>query len=68
MDKIAKTCGHYDAYRKGADFDKSLELYVPVPQKNNTHNKCYNIDANELVRNIYADLVYIRPPRKLIQT
>lgn len=62
MDKIAKTCGHYDAYRKGADFDKSLELYVPVPQKNNTHNKCYNIDANELVRNIYADLVYIDPP------
>ena len=24
MDKIAKTCGHYDAYRKGAVFDLSL--------------------------------------------
>ena len=30
MDKIAKTCGHYDAYRKGAEFDASLELFVPL--------------------------------------
>ena len=44
MDKIAKTCGHYDAYRNNAD------------------NKCFNKDANELVKEIYADLVYIDPP------
>lgn len=63
MDKIAKTCGHYDAYRKGAEFDKALELYVPVPQNSNSSkNRCYNIDANELVKEIYADLVYIDPP------
>lgn len=63
MDKIAKTCGHYDAYRKGAEFDKSLELYVPVPQNDNSlENRCYNVDANELVKNIYSDLVYIDPP------
>lgn len=63
MDKIAQTCGHYDAYRQGAVFDKPLELYVPVPQENNNaNNQCYNMDANELVKGIYADLVYIDPP------
>ena len=34
MDKIANTCGHYDAYRKGAEFEKHLELYVPQPDEN----------------------------------
>lgn len=63
MDKIAKTCGHYDAYRKGAEFDKSLELSVPVPNtKNSIDNKCYNVDANQLVKKVYADLIYIDPP------
>lgn len=63
MDKIAKTCGHYDAYRKGAEFDSSLELYVPLAeQNNNENNQCYNMDANELVKSLYADLVYIDPP------
>ena len=27
MDKIANTCGHYDAYRQGVEFEKHLELY-----------------------------------------
>lgn len=63
MDKIAKTCGHYDAYRKRAEFDSSLELYVPLAeQNNNKNNQCYNMDANELVKSLYADLVYIDPP------
>ena len=26
MDKIANTCGHYDAYRKGVEFEKHLAL------------------------------------------
>lgn len=63
MDKIAKTCGHYDAYRKGAEFNASLELLVPMAKVDNcTENKCFNRDANELVREISADLVYIDPP------
>ncbi len=63
MDKIANTCGHYDAYRQGAVFDKHLELYVPKPDKNiNENNVCYNMDTNELAAIIYADLVYIDPP------
>ena len=63
MDKIAKTCGHYDAYRKGAEFDKPLELLVPLAEvHNNPNNQCYNEDANELVRRVTADLIYIDPP------
>lgn len=63
MDKIAVTCGHYDAYRKGAEFETSLELYVPLAEiNNNTDNECFNEDANNLVKRIEADLVYIDPP------
>ena len=63
MDKIANTCGHYDAYRKGVKFEKSLELYVPLAEvDNNSANECFNEDANNLVKYIKADLVYIDPP------
>ncbi len=63
MDKIAVTCGHYDAYRKGADFETPLELFVPLAEvNNNPENVCYNEDANNLVKRIEADLVYIDPP------
>jgi len=63
MDKIANTCGHYDAYIKGAKFEKELELCVPIASNdNNENNQCCNEDANLLVRRIDADLVYIDPP------
>lgn len=63
MDKIAKTCGHYDAYRRGVEFDMHLELSLPLAgEENNEENVCYNIDSNELVKDMYADLVYIDPP------
>ncbi|MDR1705487.1 MAG: Dam family site-specific DNA-(adenine-N6)-methyltransferase [Clostridiales bacterium] len=62
-DKIANTCGHYDAFRQGVEFDKHLELSVPIPANGlNAGNVCYNEDANELVKRILADLVYIDPP------
>lgn len=63
MDRIANTCGHYDAYIKHGNFSKELELAVPeASQCNNIKNTCYNKNANELVKEIYADLVYIDPP------
>lgn len=63
MDKIAKTCGHYDAYRQGVEFDTHLELSLPLASSdNNKKNKCYNMDSNELSKQICADLVYIDPP------
>ena len=63
MDKIAKTCGHYDAYRKGVEFDTHLELAIPLAKHdNNSQNMCFNVDSNELASEIVADLVYIDPP------
>ena len=63
MDKIANTVGHYDAYRKKLDFDKSLVLHVLLPEKCiNPNNSCYNIDANMLVKSIKGDLLYLDPP------
>lgn len=63
MDKIANTCGHYDAYRQGVEFEKHIEMSVPKPDINlNKNNVCYNMDTNELVTYIEADLVYIDPP------
>lgn len=63
IDKIANTCGHYDAYRKGAAFERHLELAVPVPEEAlNPHNVCFNTDTNLLAGQLDADLVYIDPP------
>ena len=63
MDKIANTCGHYDAYRQGVEFEKHLELYVPQPEPDvNENNVCYNMDTNELEPEIESDLIYIDPP------
>lgn len=63
MDKIAKTCGHYDAYRRGVEFDEHLELLLPLAgNDNHQNNECFNTDSNELARNLEADLVYIDPP------
>lgn len=62
MDKIANTCGHYDAWRRGIIFEKHLNLPVlNVPAKNK-NNRCFNENANDLVKHIKADLIYIDPP------
>lgn len=63
MDKIANTCGHYDAYRHDATFERRLVLnMLDVPARNNKANQCFNEDANKLIKRIKADLVYIDPP------
>lgn len=63
MDRIANTCGHYDAYIRHGVFNRRLVLAFPQASHNNSsENVCYNEDANTLVRRISADLVYIDPP------
>lgn len=63
MDKIANTVGHYDAYRKNSIFEKGLVLNVLLPEKKlNANNICYNLDANDLIKNIKCDLLYLDPP------
>jgi adenine-specific DNA-methyltransferase len=63
MDRIAKTCGHYDAYRQNVEFDEDLELKSPcLPQKVREGNQCFNEDINKLVRQVKCDLLYLDPP------
>ena len=63
MDKIANTCGHYDAYRQNIEFDKHLELLFPNASNDNKNdNCCFNEDINIIANKIYADIVYLDPP------
>lgn len=62
LDRIANTVGHYDAYRKIDIPDKKLDL-KPLAIRDRKYNaEIFRIDANELVRKIYADVVYIDTP------
>lgn len=65
MDRIANTCGHYDAYIQRQDYSQFSDLFLSVPNAridNNPENECYQEDANELVKRVSADLIYIDPP------
>lgn len=64
IDKIANTVGHYDAYRKNGNLDQKLILQMPDLKMDsyNNNNKIFRENANELVKHIKADLVYIDPP------
>ena len=63
MDKIANTCGHYDAYRKDVEFKQRLRLRLPVPPKCvHSDNQFYTEDANVLAKRLVADLVFMDPP------
>jgi adenine-specific DNA-methyltransferase len=62
LDKIANTVGHYDAYRKIDIPNKKLFL-LPLDISNSPYPaEIYKDDANELVKKIKADVVYIDPP------
>lgn len=63
MDKVANTVGHYDAYRRKLDSIKEIKLLMPEFNDGlNNGNKIFKEDANELVRKISADLIYIDTP------
>lgn len=61
-DKVANTCGHYDAYRENLDTTQELKLLIPKLYKGKGKCTIYREDANELVKKIKADLVYIDTP------
>jgi len=61
VDKVANTVGHYDAYRRKMDNLQPIHLRVPNYIENKD-NEIYCEDANQLVRKIEADLVYIDTP------
>lgn len=62
LDRIANTVGHYDAYRKVDIPEKQLFL-LPLNIKASKYpTEIHKDDANELVKRIKADIVYIDPP------
>lgn len=63
IDKIANTCGHYDAYRKGVKYQEDFIMEMPELYNNlSNKNKCFNMDSNKLVSQIKCDLAYLDPP------
>lgn len=63
MDRIANTVGHYDAYRKKQNLKDCFEMFGLSINKNiKQRNEIYNLDANELVKKVKADIIYIDPP------
>lgn len=63
VDKVANTVGHYDAYRKKLDTTQPLRLLIPdFEPENNLNNEVYKEDANQLIRKISCDVLYIDPP------
>lgn len=66
MDKVANTCGHYDAYRKGVEYDRRFEmLSLDLSKKPKYSNIFFNDDSNKLAIDgvfPYVDCVYCDPP------
>jgi len=62
-DKVANTVGHYDAYRIKLDTCTRIKLLVPdIDKESNAGNIVLNEDANNLIRKIKCDVLYIDPP------
>lgn len=62
-DKIANTCGHYDAYRRKTEYNNNFVMEMPeIERKVSNKNKCYNMDSNKLAEEIECDLAYLDPP------
>lgn len=66
MDKIANTCGHYDAYIRGANFEKNLEYKLIDFSNDFNHNTSfYKGDSNDIIKESgfpEVDCVYCDPP------
>ena len=63
MDRVANTVGHYDAYRKIENIQDRFFMYmIDVTKKGEKKSHISNEDANEFVKKVKADLIYIDPP------
>jgi len=62
-DKVANTVGHYDAYREKLDTTNKVKLLLPeISTFSNKLNEVYCKDANQLIKEIKTDVLYIDPP------
>jgi adenine-specific DNA-methyltransferase len=63
VDKVANTVGHYETFRKRLDTTAPLTLLMPdISTLSNSGNHIYRRDANDLVRDIEVDVLYLDPP------
>ena len=63
IDKIANTVGHYDAYiEKDVKLKKDFKMKFPNIKEYRGKSYIYRQNANNLVKEIKCDLVYIDPP------
>ena len=65
LDRVANTCGHYDAYNSTPPSDKLYIYPLDLSKKPAFHNLFFNEDANKLVLSgnlPYFDCVYCDPP------
>lgn len=60
-DRIANTCGHYDAFRQRVDRHEELVLRLPESH-GRAANRVTCVDANVLARSLSAEVVYLDPP------
>lgn len=61
-DKIANTCGHFESFLNKIPKERGVQLRVPDIKKLKQKNEIFCKDANQLVREIEADVFYIDPP------
>ena len=61
---VANISGNYAAYLKHWDPRalKSIKLQVPDIPKSKRNNKAFKEDANELIKKIHSDILYLDPP------
>ena len=62
IDKYANTVGHFDAFFKKSSltsYDFNLSM---IDAKSCSMVKIFQMDANEFVKKIHADIVYLDPP------
>ena len=64
IDKIANTCGHYDAYRKIDNIESKFKYELILPKKLDKNQKIeiYRDDSNKLAKRVKADIAFIDPP------
>lgn len=61
-DRVANTVGHYESYLKNKLNNRELLLETLDITSDMPIAHIYNEDANELVRKVDADIVYLDPP------
>ena len=64
LDKVANTCGHYDAYRKIKNIKESFVFELVNPKKYDSKKliEIYRCDSNKLANEVKCDIAYIDPP------